>query len=368
MRAVSDNFLNAIRGAHKAVFRATIVNPGQTGVTPIGTEVLVGGGTVNFSTTSDVNATLDLTAFIDWPGAPTSLGAPYGQEVFVERGVQYANGTKEYVGLGYFRIDQVEQDSTPNGSVRITGSDRMANVRDGRNSTPVQFSTGASVGAVIDFAVGEVVPGLVSVYDFDAYNTFLTSDHILDEDRLKFVTELVQAYGKVAYFDYSGKLRVKTPPAPNSVGVYAVNAGRDGVLVSMKRTISRDGVYNAVVARGEPAGEQPPVQAIAYDADPKSPTVWGGPFGKVPRFFSSSFMTTPDQCMAAATQMLLSARGVPYAVNLGAVPNPALEGWDVIFVVYSDTQNSETHIIDTISYSLDVGGAVGIDTRKQYLY
>lgn len=367
MRAVSESFLNTIRGAHQAVFRARVVNPGLTGNDPLGTEIVIIDGDVTFDTTADVNATLDLTTSIDWPATPTSLAAPYGQEVYIERGVQYANGTKEYVGLGYFRIDSVEQNNTPNGTIRISGSDRMANVRDGRNATPVQFGPSASVGSVIDFAVGDVVPGLVSVYDFDAYNTLLGSDHILDEDRLKFVQELVAAYGKVAYFDYKGRLQVKTPPLPTTAPVFTINSGAFGVLVSMRRLISRDSVYNGVVARGESAGDLPPVQGVALDLSTASPTYWYGPFGKVPRFFSSPFLVTPDQCTQAATQILQRANGMPYSVSLGLVPNPALEGWDVVLVQYSERDNSETHIVDKITYSLGVDGAMGIDTRKQFL-
>jgi hypothetical protein len=375
VRAVSQSFLNTVRGAHKAVFRARILSPGLTGTdpgpkNPDGTplnEIPILSGDVTFDTSADVNATLDITVQLAWPKLPTSLGNPYGTEIYVERGVQYGDGTKEYVGLGYFRIDSVEQEKSPNGALRITGSDRMANVVDGRNVAPVAFGAGASVGSVLDLVVGEVVPGIVSVYDFSAYATLLGSTHIMSEDRLGFVQELVAAYGKVAYFDYLGRLVVKTPPDPTGAPVWDIDQGRNGVLVSMKRALSRDQVYNGVVASGEAAGELPPVRALVVDTDPLSPTLWGGPFGKVPRFFSSSFMTTVLQCTQAATTMLVSARGLPYVVSLGLVPNPALEGWDVVRVTYSNRDNPETHIIDKITYSLSVQGAMGIDTRKQFL-
>jgi len=131
----------------------------------------------------------------------------------------------------------------------------MANVRDGRRAQPIQFSTGASVGSVIDFAVGEVVPGLVTVYDTSLYSTNLVAVATMDQDRIGFVQNLVAAYGKVAYFDYAGRLQIKAAPSPTSAPVYTINAGVNGVLASMDRLISREGVYNAVVASGEAAGE-----------------------------------------------------------------------------------------------------------------
>lgn len=375
MRAVSDTFLQTIRGAHKAVFRARVLSPGLTGTNPgplnsdgsPTNEITILSGDVTFSTGADVNGTLDMTTSMTWPALSSSLGSPYGQEIFVERGIQYGNGTKEWVGLGYFRIDSVEQVNAPKGAIRIGGSDRMANVRDGRAIQPEQYLTGASVGTVLDTVIGTVLPGVTTVYDFSAYTTYLVADHILDQDRLAFVQELVTAYGKVCYFDYKGRFVVKSTPTLANTPVFDINSGRNGVLVSMKRTVSRDGVFNGVVASGEPVGEAPPVSSQVLDLVTSSPTYWFGPFGKVPRFFTSSFLTTVDQCTSAATSLLSNSTGIPYTVNLGVVPNPALEGWDTVRVTYNDKLNPEIHVIDTITYNLGVSDVMGIDTRKQYL-
>jgi len=330
-------------------------------------EIPIIAGDVTFSTEADVNGTLDFTTSMTWPSLSSSIGAPYGQEIFVERGVQYANGTKEWVGLGYFRIDSVEQVEAPKGVIRIAGSDRMSTIRDGRAIQPQQYLTGASVGTVLDTVVGEVLPGVTTVYDFSAYTTYLASDHILDQDRLAFVQEMVTAYGKVCYFDYKGQFQVKSPPTLTNTPVFNINSGRNGVLVSMKRTISRDGVYNGVRADGQAVGETPPVSGQALNLVPTSPTYWFGSFGKVPKFFVSSFLTTDAQCLSTATSLLANATGVPYNVNLGIVPNPALEGWDVVQVNYNDQLNPEIHIVDILTYNLGVSNAMTIDTRKQYL-
>lgn len=365
MRPVTSSFLSTVRGAHKAVFRARICAPGQTGTAPTGTEIPVLGGDVTFDTTADVNATLDLTTQYDWPLSATSFGTPYGSEVFVERGVQYGNGVKEYVGLGYFRIDSVGQARVPNGAIRIQGSDRMAAVRDGRNLQPVQFTAGASFRAVVDFVVGDVVSGYSAVYDSPDVN--LSASHILGQDRLQFLSDLLKAYGKVGYFRYDGKFVVKTPPAASTNPVWTINHGKDGVLVSMSREINREGVYNAVMATGEPVGEGAPVYGISYDTAVSSPTRWGGPFGKVPRLFSSSFIETQSQALTAAQSILASSTGLPYVVSLGSVPNTALEGWDLVLVDYDKTSPDEFHILSRITYPLSVSGEMAMDTRKQYL-
>lgn len=375
MRPVTNSFLNTVRGPHKAIFRARLSYPWQTGVDPAGAGPPINliSGDVTFDVNSDVNATCDLT--IAYPFENISA---YVHEIYLERGVQYANGVSEYVGLGYFRVNSVEdtviKDSPMDGSVvRIQGEDRMSYLRDARVTTPIQFSASASVASVLDFLVKDVMSTVVTVYDTtnwpggDAASTLLGSDHFVDQDRLGFIQELVAAYGKICYFDYAGRFVVKDAPSTSGAPVFDINSGKNGVLVHVSRTVSRDGVYNAVVASGEAADANiPPVYAIALDNDPTSPTYWNGVFGKVPKFFQSSFLTTDAQCASAAQKLLDATHGTPYSVTLGLVPNPALEAWDVITVTYSPDL-VEVHIIDQITYSMSVDDEMTIQTRKQYL-
>jgi len=366
MRPVSDSFLNTVRGPHTAIFRARLVSPWAIGVNPAEIAFFgINSGDVIFDTGSDVNSTVDLTTDLEWDYGL----APYGTEMYIERGVEYANGIQEFVGLGYYRINSVEQ--TTKGLLRISGEDRKANLRDGRPVNPIQFTAGTSVAAVLDFLVQDVMPGMTTQYDSDwpsgsAYTTNLATDQICSDNRLGFIQTLIASYGKVCYFDYAGRFTVKSQPDPTTEPVFEIGAGQNGVLVEATRSLSRDGVYNGVVARGEPVGELPPVQAVVVDTDPNSPTLWGGSFGKVPRFFSSSFMTTASQCLAAAQGLLLSVVGLPYSVSLGLVPNPALETYDVLTVKY-DEHTYETHIADSITVPLHVDGVMQIETRKQSL-
>lgn len=375
MRPVTDSFLNTVRGPHKAVFRARLVHPWATGVNPAGagSPIPIVKGDVTFDVNSDVNGTMDLTISADF----ASINA-YSDEVYLERGVMYANGTSEYVGLGYFRINTAEDDFIEDSKfdepvIRITGEDRMANLRDARVTSPIQFTASTAVASVIDFLVQDVMPTVVTVYDTvnwpggTAGATTLGSDHFVDQDRLAFIQELVAAYGKICYFDYAGRFVVKDAPSTTGTPVFNINSGAYGVLVHASRAISRDGVYNAVVASGEAADANvPPVYSIATDVDPASPTFYGGPFGKVPRFFQSSFLTTVEQCYSTAQKLLAAGHGLPYSVTLGMVPNPALEAWDVVSVTYAEG-TVEVHIIDQITYSMSVDEEMSVQTRKQYL-
>lgn len=347
--------------------RARIVAPGQTGVTPTGLEIPIISGDVKLDSTADIRSTLDLTTSDhDWQAALDDALTPYGNEIFIERGVVYGDGSTEWVSQGYFRIYDVDQDAAPKGSLAITGKDRMSGIIDARPLAPMQFGSGASVSSVFSYLVTEVYPGAVIVYDFDAGSTLFTASHSLEDDRYGFLKDIADSLGKVLYWDYAGKLQVRTAPSATQ-SVFEVTHGPGGVVTKVSRSLSRSGVYNAIVASGEPVGEAAPVRAVSLDLNPASPTYWNGPFGKVPKFYSSTFLTTVAQCQTAADAMLARQLGVPYSVDFSAVPNPALEPLDPVTVSYSNDQAPEVHVIESLTVPLDSAGVMTATTKQQIL-
>lgn len=333
MRPVSDRFLTALRGSHAGPVQAFVVAPGQTGTSPDGTEIPVIGGDVELDAKADVRSTLEL--FTDGTGtfpdnAEDDL-APFGNEIFVRRGVGFGGGSVEWVSLGYFRINSAEQDDAPDGPIRISGQDRMSGIIEARLLAPVQYGPLDTYGEVVEELVVEVFPWATILWD-DATDTDPLGRSVLaEEDRYAFLHDLITSLGKIWYWDHRGILVIKELPDPEDV-VWEVNAGADGVLVHMARDLSRDGVYNAVVAVGEALDTTAPPRGVAVDDNPDSPTYWEGAFGKVPRFYSSPFITTDAQALAAAGSILRQNLGLPYNVEFGQVPNPALEPHDPVAV------------------------------------
>lgn len=363
MRPVSDAFLRTLSGSHRLFARARVCVAYQEGVAPTGTEVPIIDGDVRADASGDVRSTLSLTTSgVDqWPHDPTDLLAPYGNELFVERGINYGNGTIETVSLGYFRIDRTDQDDGPNGSIQLTASDRMAGIIDARLPFPIQFDAGTTVEEVFDTLVHDVYPDATIEYDFTASGSTLDTAHVAEEDRFGFLRDLAKSRGKIMFWDYRGVLRVESPPDP-STPVYAIDAGRGGTLVRLARTLSRQGVYNGVVARGDqPTDDVQPI-ALVVDNNPSSPTYWNGRFGKVPRFYYSSFITTSAQATSAATSILQRAVGLPYSINLDAVPNPALEPYDPIRITMPD--RTDVHVIDSLNIPLTTLSTMTGTTRQ----
>lgn len=370
MRPVSPQFLTTIRGSHTIAMRCRVVVNTQTGTAPTGIADLdVIDGDVTLDASSNVRGTLDLTVSgLDANGRDIftrqSSGplTPYGNEIFVERGITYATGTREYVSQGYYRIYKVEQDDRPGAPIRIAARDRMSGIIDARLVAPIQFMSGTSIATIFNTLVLEVYPTAVITYDFNPNTTTITRDQIADEDRYGFLRDLVKSRGKTMFWDYAGRLVIMDPPDTSNI-VFDVNAGAGGVLVSVGRQLDREGVYNAVVAIGQAPDGTTPVRAVARDMNPNSITFWNGPFGKVPRYYFSTFVTTDAQAGTAAQKILEQSLGLPYNVNFAMVPNPALEPLDPIQITHPS--GYEYHVIDRITIPLRHDRAMTASTREQ---
>lgn len=372
MRPVSSAFLGALRGSHKIVVEAISVTGGfQTGVNPDGVTLAVIDGDVQLDSTAEVRSTLGLTVegTQGWPDSASDLLVPYGREVYVRRGVEFGNGRQEWVGLGYHRIQSLEQDEPPDGPIVLSCRDRMAGIIDGRLVEPVQFNSGTAVGTIVDTLVTEIYPDAVVEWDDDSSGSTLARALVAEESRFDFLQELVTSAGKIWYWDHRGILMIQDVPDPTET-VFTVNAGADGVLVNMRRSLTREKVYNGVVASGEAADTVAPPRAVAVDNNPDSPTYWEGPFGKVPRFFVSPFLTTVAQAQSAAGSILRKSLGLPYSVDFSLVPNPALEPYDAVQVVYPQrsrlqSYHRETHVLEKITIPLTATQEMVADTREQ---
>lgn len=367
MRPVSARFLAAVASSHRMVSRARVCSPGQNGTNPTGTEILMESGHVTLDSTADVRGTLDLTTAQSWPLNASDLLTPYGNEIFVERGVIYGDGSREWVSQGYYRINQVEQQDAPYGSIDVTCTDRMQGIKDARLTTPVVFNPGVTIISVIQQLVLDAYPWAVFDYDASLGTATLASRQTTDEDRFGFLNDLVTAQGMVWYWDYRGILYIH--PAPNpAVPIAVINSGQNGVLVKLSRTLNRDGIYNGCVAGGQDTGTGAVASALVVDSNPSSPTYWYGPFGKVPQFFNSSFLTTDAQCRTAGLGLLQKSTGLPYNVDFGFVPNPALEPLDPVIVRYPQQglahTKAESHVISSLEIPLDAGTEMSGKTRQ----
>jgi hypothetical protein len=269
--------------------------------------------------------------------------------------------------LGYFGIRSVEQDDAPYGPIRLSCQDRMAGIIEARPLTPREFRRTRTVASVLAEVVGQVYPAAIIAIDDDSGAGTLGRTLVMEESRYEVLLEIADSLGKIIFWDGEGVLRLETAP-DDTVPLWQVKAGRNGVLVRAGRRVTRDRVFNGVVATGE-AGESDadPVRAVVVDRGPTSPTRWAsiddGGFGFVPKVYASPFIRSVGQATTTAREMLRRSLGAPYSVDFGTVVNPALRPYHPIRVTQQDG-NREVHVVDRVTVPLVAGGHMTGATRE----
>lgn len=378
MFPVSDAFLAAVRSSHAIVSSAVVLTPpGQTGTSPIGSSLDIVSGSVTLDATADVRGTADLTVSEAWATQNTTNDlVPYGTEIAINRGIVFGNGVVQRVPLGIYQLTDVEQSDAPKGSIRLTLSDRMSAVIRSRLPMPIYFAVGTSYNTIFNRLVNDAtdgaLPGSTIAWD-DTSGTgsgkTLLAGLVCEQDRFGFLNNLITGLGKIWYWDYRGILVIKSLPSAVTP-IWNADAGVNGVLVSAARGLTRQNVYNAIVVTGEGlnASIVPPVQT-AYDLDPTSVTMWGGPFGKVPDFYSDPSVTDNTSALASANLQLAKAKGLPYNVDFTQIPNPALEPYDPVAIVYpldlaaSPHVKTELHVLQQLVIGLGSSDGMHCTTK-----
>jgi hypothetical protein len=355
----------ALTQSHAMTARVTVYSP-TTGMYP---DLPISGGSVDIDTTSQVRRKATLT--VDptfWPATPTDLLAPYGSEAAIEYGIVLGTGEIEWIPLGRFSLDETGRERPVSGSADVSVAlvDRSARVAEDRLDAPAQTVAGATCVAEIRRLIQETLGTGVPVNDLTGSSQVAPQMEI-DKDRWgDGVEKLADAIGAECYFDVLGQGVIRPQPTLADAPVWTITTGvYDSNLVSAKEKLTRDGVYNRVVASGSRTDGTPPVYAGVSDTDPNSPTFYGGPFGRKPRFYSSPLLTTVPQCTAAATALLERVRGLGVQIQITQLVNPALEGGDVILLVQNGAVT--THIVDQASIPLTPDGAQQLGTRSSDL-
>jgi hypothetical protein len=380
---VSARFLDALSGTHEAVCRARALPrlsqfaTAPFGLDPAGVELKVLGGEVRMTRTGAIKRTLTL----DVPGEHWDLLQPYSVELFVQRGIDFGDGTQEFVPLGYYRVERVDQEEAPDGPLRITAYDRAASAIQNRVLNPFQFpatvthryafqriingntGSGQSTDGYGMFIYTPMpitwAPVAAGGYDPDAAT--VAGGQVIEDDSYAFLEQLADQRGCCLRFTDTGQLSVEPIDGPPGAGpVFAVRPGATGTLVRASRSVTREGVYNIVSAYGsDPAA--PTGHQLAYIED--GPLDWSGPFGAAPRYYASPLLRTAAQADAAAQTLVDRYVGLPQSLTLDIVPNPALRPADLIT---TQLQTNGPEFVNQIDeYLLPVTGtaAATITTR-----
>lgn len=359
MWPASTSFVTALARPHTVTLRANAYR----GTTDLG-DLVVAGGSVRVDAASATRRALQGLVVPSPDGRTSTLRRLIDTEtceIQIWRGIRYPTGRIEEIPLGRFRVDTLTDTLGQPGSITIDGSDRIARVVDDRFLAPRSAASGITIIAQITRLVQESIPG-VPVLDETGDPTIVRSGVVWDRDRWGAVTDLATSIGAIVWADPTGSIRISRAPTLADPATWMVDDTIRGVVVDGRRSTTRAGVRNVIVASSAPTDGSAPITAIAQDNDPTSPTRVGGPFGRVPGFYSSPLLTSQAQAATAAAAILGRSIGRRRTLSLDLAVNPALDAGDRLDVLITGDP-WQRHIVDNFTVPLDVDGAMSIDTR-----
>lgn len=330
----------------------------------------VSEGDISFSKADGVRGTLNLT-LADATGqliarSTTDPLAPYGQELRIQRGILLPSGSIEWVECGWYRIqshkakewwsrpeDDTSGPNDPNtdtwefggASITIQAVDRMGILADARFLAVSSPSDGATVlGEILRLTQDYIeleIPINVSNEDL---NSAVPKSITYEEDRIEALQALARSIDCELYVTRDGLLRLayeidRETAEPVDRAVPPVT--------QWETTWTRDGIYNAVVAKGETEESNYPTYGLARDYDPDSATYWNGPFGQVPMYYSSPFLTTTTAAQkAAATRLENVQKNRERRLVIDMVTDATYEIGDVVTVTLPHYKPFRAEIVE----------------------
>jgi hypothetical protein len=361
MWPISLTAQQVLAGSHQITVRATAFTDRHGTIT----DLPISSGAVMVDATSQVRRTARLTVADPglWPVDPFDVLSPLGSELLIEYGIVVPGAGVEWVPLIRGVITDISRDqpvTSGQGALPMSLADRSIKVADDRFDQPVQTIPGARVVSEIQRLIRESLPD-VTVTDHTGSTQLAAVIEIERERWADGIEKLSDALGAETFADPTGDFVIRPQATHADPVVWQIHAGHNGILVSTSEKQTREQVYNRVIASGQRSDATPAVWAAVSDTNPNSPTRYGGPMGRKPRFYSSPLLTTTQQCHEAASALLARTTGMHASLSLTAITNPALDAGDVISV---DTgTGSQVHVIDTVTIPLAPGDAQEITTR-----
>ena len=351
----------ALAQSHTITVRATAYGPYGT------VELPVSGGGITCDATSQVrrSGTVNTDPRL-WPVNPRSVLAPLGTEVQVDYGIGLPAGVVEWVPVirGLLTEASRRQPVGSDSALPLSLVDRSARVAENRFTAPTQTVSGATAVTEIRRLIQDTLGTSVPVVDSTGSVAVAA---VLDIERERWtdgVEKLADAIGAEVFFDAQGNGVIRLQPTLADPVRWIITSGDTGILLTREDKFTRDRVYNGVVANGQRSDGTAPATATVWDTDPNSPTYYLGSFGRKPRFYTSSLLTSNAQCTATATALLARARGTAAQISLTAICNPALEAGDVILTRDTDTGEETRHILDKVTIPLSPNEAQTFETRS----
>jgi hypothetical protein len=313
----------------------------------------------------EINLVTDRTTANLVPEDGFDFLAPFGNQLRVYRGIEFADGTEEYIPLGVFVITEVlVQDKNEGVSITIKGEDKSIICSRNKWTSTYQMVTGtleASLTALLQNRFPDIEVNFPTT-NVSVNQIILGADSGVDP--WNDAVEIAQLVGFDLFFDVNGVCVMKQFPTLDASTVVATyEEGNGTTITSLDRNISTKETYNGVIYTIEGSQVTTPIRVEVWDEDTSSPTYRYGIFGSVPTFVTTSLLSTSAEAIKAATLLLNTYIGQQEVITFNSIVDPSLDVNDVIYVKSTGARVDRTVIIDSMDIPLDYTSALSVNTR-----
>ena len=366
MYPTSGAFKAAIITDHKVISKAEVWNTERK---LLDLDLDSGKVTVNSGNTSRRTCEIHLTTTRETDNLVPDTGfdslAPFGNQLRLYRGIEFTDGSQEYVPLGVFVITDVKVSDTNDGvSITVTGEDKSLIISRNKWTSTYQMVSGtleASLLALLQNRYPDIETNFPTT-NVTVNQIILGSDSNVDP--WKDAVHIAELVGYDLYFDVNGICVMKQFPTLDASTVVATyEEGNGTTITSLDRTISTKETYNGVIYTVEGSQVATPIRVEVWDEDTASPTYRYGVFGSVPTFISTSLIGTSAEAIKAATLLLNTYIGAQEQITFSSIVDPSLDANDVVYVHSFGAKVDRTVIIDQLEIPLEVEGQLSVQTR-----
>lgn len=362
----SARFKNALLQDHVSVAKAEIWNQSQKLI-----ELPISAGSVTCSVdtaprrTCSVALSQNRTQNNLVPENGFDYLAPFGNELRLYRGIQFTDGTTEYVPLGVFEITDVNIEDTNEGiAIEVSGEDRSLIISRNKFINPYTMVSGtleSSITALLQNRFADITTNFPTT-NVSINQVVLGADN--NKDPWKSAIEVCELVGFDLYFDVFGVATMRQFPAIDGgvvVGRYVEN---DKTRVTrLNRNISSKETYNGIIYTIQGSRIATPLQVQVWDEDTTSPTYRYGVFGSSPKWIESPLLATEEEAIKAATALLNKYLGAQEQISFESVVDPTLEPNDVLYVKTIGSKVDRLIIIDSLSIPLTPDETMTVNAR-----
>lgn len=266
----------------------------------------------------------------DPTGDPTHPLACYGQRLNVVLDVRTPRGQSWEVPVGWFQVDSWKL-SDDESRVDVTALGLLVVVAEATFRGAEQPRAGGTFASEIRRLMPGGIPVSISP---DLTDRACPSSFTWDEDRLSAIHDLVEAWPARMMVSADGTVMVLPPLGLTPEPLLTLTDGSDGVLMSAPRADSREGRYNAVVARSSADdSDSTPVEG-EYESltGPYAVTT----YGVVRRRVASPLLASTTAAQSLARTVAEDSQRQARLVTVELPPDPRIQRGDALALVWGE--------------------------------